>query len=51
MMAVLFLVYLICLLLIMWGKQNFAFALLLINFALTFLVFLTHSTEILHLGF
>lgn len=48
-MAGLFLIYLICLLLMIWGKPNLAFGLLLINFILSMILFLPHTLDVLNI--
>ncbi len=47
MMAGLFAIYLICLLLILWGKRNTAFTLIVINLVLCLLMLLYQSTDVL----
>jgi hypothetical protein len=45
MMAALFLIYLICFLLMGLKRPHMAFGLILINFILATILFLSHSTE------
>lgn len=47
MMALLFFLYFLSQLLILWKKENFTFALIVINLAFSYLMLLHHSTDIL----
>lgn len=44
----LFVIYLICLALIFYRKQRSVFALLIVNFVLSILLFLYHSMDVLN---